>query len=42
MRQLNGYLAQMRTDLYKLAEKFKEDDLHQTAISLRDAYLEKD
>lgn len=42
VRLLNGYLAKMRTDLYQLAEKFKEDELHLTAISLRDAYLGKD
>ncbi len=42
VRQLNQYLAKMRTDLYKQADKLKEDDLPVTAVSLRDAYLGKD
>lgn len=42
VRQLNAYLNKMRTDLYKQAEKFRENDLPLTAISLRHAYLGKD
>lgn len=42
VRQLNVYLAKIRTDLYKQVEKLKENDLPLTAISLRDAYLGKD
>lgn len=41
VRQLNVYLAKMRTDLYKHAEKLKESDLPLTAESLWDAYLGK-
>ena len=37
VRQLNAYLNKMRTDLYKQAEKLKENDLPITAI-----YLGKD
>lgn len=42
VRQLNSYLAKIRTDLYKLVEKLKEEDVPLTAVSLRDAYLGKD
>ncbi len=42
VRQLNAYLNKMRTDLYKKAEKLKDDDIPLTAGSLRDAYLGKD
>ena len=41
IRQLNVYLAKMRTDMYKHAEKLKESDYPLTAESLRDAYLGK-
>ena len=41
IRQLNVYLAKMRTDIYKHAEKLKEADVPITAESLRDAYLGK-
>jgi len=41
IRQLNVYLAKMRTDIYKHAEKLKEADYPLTAESLRDAYLGK-
>ena len=41
IRQLNVYLAKMRTDIYKHAEKLKEADFPLTAESLRDAYLGK-
>jgi len=39
IRQLNVYLAKMRTDMYQHAEKLKEADYPLTAESLRDAYL---
>ena len=42
VRQLNAYLNKMRTDLYKQAEKLKDNDLPLTAVSLRDAFLGKD
>ena len=41
IRQLNVYLAKMRTDIYKHAEKLKEADNPLTAESLRDSYLGK-
>lgn len=42
IHQLNVYLNKMRTDLYKHAERIKENDLPLTSESLRDAYLGKD
>lgn len=42
IRQLNAYLNNMRTNLYKQAEKLKDNDLSLTAVSLGDAYLGKD
>jgi len=41
IRQLNVYLAKIRTNIYKHAEKLKEADYPLTAESLRDAYLGK-
>lgn len=34
IRQLNSYLAKIRTDLYKLVGKLKEEDIPLTAESL--------
>ncbi|SNZ00145.1 site-specific integrase [Flagellimonas pacifica] len=42
IRQLNIYLNKMRTEIYKHAERIKENDLPLTSESLRDAYLGKD
>ena len=42
VRQLNAYLTKMRTEVYKHAEKLKENDLPLTAAALRDAYLGRD
>ncbi|MEO1485342.1 MAG: site-specific integrase [Bacteroidota bacterium] len=39
VRQLNVYLAKMRTDIYKHVEKLKEADFALTAESLRNAYM---
>ncbi len=40
-RQLNVYLTKIRTELFKLADKLKDEDMPLTAELIRDTYLGK-
>ncbi len=39
VRQLNTYLTKMKADIFRVAEKIRDDDIPLTADELRDTYL---
>jgi len=41
VHQLNTYLTKMKAEIFRLADKFKDDDIPLTADELRDTYLGK-